>query len=223
MKTFKTDLCHFSQLVLPLGIQGENLARQVVVEVGLCDGYWALNVQAPNGIVYPAAIREENGCVYWAITMGDTAVSGAGKAELTLYGRDGQIIKSETTRTLVHAALPAPDGDIPDPVKTWIDAAYEVLDELKQAGAGNVGAVRYDQMQNLTEAQKATARENIGAGTGNGEDGGVNFVTDETLTLKDGILGVNTAEVVEEDNTLPITSAAVFAEVGNINALLETI
>lgn len=54
-------------------------------------------------------------------------------------------------------------------------------------------------------------------------DVGVNFTTDETLTLKDGILSVNTAHDMEQDNTLPITSAAVFAEVGNINALLETI
>lgn len=52
---------------------------------------------------------------------------------------------------------------------------------------------------------------------------GVNFETDETLTLENGILHVNTAEKVEQDNTLPVTSAAVFAEVGNINALLETI
>lgn len=56
-----------------------------------------------------------------------------------------------------------------------------------------------------------------------GGTGGVQFETDETLSLKDGILGVNTAKAVEKDNTLPITSAAVFAEVGNINALLETI
>lgn len=55
-----------------------------------------------------------------------------------------------------------------------------------------------------------------------GEDG-VAFETDATLTLEDGILSVNTAKEVEQDNTLPVTSAAVFAEVGNINALLETI
>lgn len=53
--------------------------------------------------------------------------------------------------------------------------------------------------------------------------GGTAFETDESLTLKDGILSVNTADVVEEDNTLPVTSAAVFTEVGNINALLATI
>lgn len=52
---------------------------------------------------------------------------------------------------------------------------------------------------------------------------GTSFETDETLTLQDGILSVNTADVVEQDNTLPVTSAAVYTEVGNINALLETI
>lgn len=53
--------------------------------------------------------------------------------------------------------------------------------------------------------------------------GGVDFETDETLTLENGTLSVNTAKAVEQDNTLPITSAAVYTEVGNINALLATI
>lgn len=46
---------------------------------------------------------------------------------------------------------------------------------------------------------------------------------DETLKVTDGILGVNTTNVVEQDNTQPVTSAAVHMTVGNINALLETI
>ena len=39
----------------------------------------------------------------------------------------------------------------------------------------------------------------------------------------DGTLSVDTAAAVEQDNTRPITAAAVYTEVGNINALLETI
>lgn len=54
-------------------------------------------------------------------------------------------------------------------------------------------------------------------------EAGVKFKPDETLKLEDGILSVNTADKVEEDNTLPVTSAAVYTEVGNINALLATI
>jgi hypothetical protein len=53
--------------------------------------------------------------------------------------------------------------------------------------------------------------------------GNVDFRTDETLILKDGVLSVNTTDSMEQDNTLPITSAGVFATVGNIEALLKTI
>ena len=53
--------------------------------------------------------------------------------------------------------------------------------------------------------------------------GGGSFATDETLKMKDGILSVNTTNEMEQDNTLPITSAGVFATVGNIEALLKTI
>lgn len=52
---------------------------------------------------------------------------------------------------------------------------------------------------------------------------GTAFIPDETLTLREGVLSVNTAGVVEADNTLPITSAAVHTTVGNIEILLGTI
>lgn len=67
--------------------------------------------------------------------------------------------------------------------------------------------------------KRITALEEGGSGSG----GGTSFKVDETLSLKDGVLGVNTADTVEADNTLPITSAAVFVTVGNIEALLNTI
>jgi voltage-gated potassium channel Kch len=54
-------------------------------------------------------------------------------------------------------------------------------------------------------------------------EGGVDFITDETLKLENGVLSVNTASEVEADNTLPITSAAVNTTVGNIEVLLKTI
>lgn len=56
-----------------------------------------------------------------------------------------------------------------------------------------------------------------------GGSGGVEFKTDGTLSLKDGILSVNTTSEMESDNTLPITSAGVYATVGNIEVLLKTI
>lgn len=59
--------------------------------------------------------------------------------------------------------------------------------------------------------------------TGSGE-GGTRFTTDETLTLdENGVLKVNTTNETAVDNTLPITSAGVYIQLGNIGALLETI
>ncbi len=43
------------------------------------------------------------------------------------------------------------------------------------------------------------------------------------LDAKTNTLAVDTADAVERDNTKPITSAGVYLEIGNINALLETI
>lgn len=60
-----------------------------------------------------------------------------------------------------------------------------------------------------------------GGGTGGG---GLPFELDgKTLVVENGILRVNTANKAEQDNTLPITSAAVHTTVGNIELLLSRI
>lgn len=53
--------------------------------------------------------------------------------------------------------------------------------------------------------------------------GGAKWELGHTMKLVDNVLDVNTTDEVQQDNTLPITSAAVYTEVGNINALLATI
>lgn len=52
--------------------------------------------------------------------------------------------------------------------------------------------------------------------------GGIIVGQDLQIT-EEGVLSVDKATSVEEDNTRPITAAAVYTEVGNINALLQTI
>ena len=53
--------------------------------------------------------------------------------------------------------------------------------------------------------------------------GAGSYAIGDGLVVKNGKLSVDTATAVEQDNTKPITSAAVYTEVGNINALLATI
>lgn len=56
-----------------------------------------------------------------------------------------------------------------------------------------------------------------------GTGGDFPYILGPTLKVVDNTLDVNTATNVEQDNTLPITSAAVYTTVGNIEILLETI
>ena len=45
----------------------------------------------------------------------------------------------------------------------------------------------------------------------------------ENVSITDGKITVVTTNEATQDNTLPITSAGVYAQIGNINTLLETI
>lgn len=53
--------------------------------------------------------------------------------------------------------------------------------------------------------------------------GGSAFTIGHGLLLEDNVLSVNVVNDAEKDNTLPITSAAVYTTVGNIDSLLQTI
>lgn len=64
---------------------------------------------------------------------------------------------------------------------------------------------------------KMTVREAVPVG------GAFFDIDNETLIMEGGVIRVNTANAVEQDNSLPITSAAVYTTVGNIGAILDTI
>lgn len=55
------------------------------------------------------------------------------------------------------------------------------------------------------------------------ENSGSKLTAGENIEIVDNVISVQTAPNVEKDNTKPITSAAVYTEVGNINILLQTI
>lgn len=79
-------------------------------------------------------------------------------------------------------------------------------------------------LADLTTGEKTNlvAAINEAARTGGG---GTKYQIGSGLILdaKTNTLAVDTADAVERDNTKPITSAGVYLEIGNINALLATI
>ena len=108
-------------------------------------------------------------------------------------------------------------------VTAQIKDVEKITAQLKNVHVGTGGGTT---RHSLLSERGSPDQHPISAITGLEEalrNAGTGFKTDETLTLENGVLSVNTATEAEEDNTLPITSAAVAATVGNIEILLKTI
>lgn len=62
----------------------------------------------------------------------------------------------------------------------------------------------------------------LSEGGGSGSGGAV-YTAGANISIKNNVISVITTDETAQDNTHPITSAGVYAQIGNINALLETI
>ena len=82
------------------------------------------------------------------------------------------------------------------------------------------------QIGNLNDLKTHTKDNLVGAINElevSGGGGGYQIGNGLKLDVETNTLSVDATNSVEQDNTLPITSAGVYVTVGNINALLDTI
>lgn len=132
-------------------------------------------------------------------------------ARVGVYGAnaDGLILPTVwvTLGKVMPAAEPSGDPGADPTLPIWAQLQNQIgdLDDLKTYNKGNL-------VDAINEARSS-------GGTG----GGYNIGSGLKLDAATNTLSVDTAEAVEKDNTKPVTSAAVYTEVGNINALLATI
>lgn len=224
---------------LNLGRKGENLARTILFDISQWrklygDGVVALlHQRAGDAAPYPCNIETDGNTVAWAITAADTAVASQyGKYELQ-YRVNDQLAKSATGAASVYESLGESTAEPPEAQQAWVDKVLQAGAKAESAAdRAEDAAIRqpYPNKEtgtwwvwDATDGNYKDSGEPY-AGSGEGGGGGSSFIkTDETLTLENGVLSVNTAKDAEEDNTLPITSAAVYAEIGNIDVLLKTI
>lgn len=77
----------------------------------------------------------------------------------------------------------------------------------------------------MTELQGSMRAGGALTGRLGGSSGGgvVPYKIGDGLKVVNSTLMVDTADAVEEDNTRPVTSAAVYVEIGNIEALLAAL
>lgn len=97
----------------------------------------------------------------------------------------------------------APTKDVFDLLNDRLKRVEREIRELVEQGGGEIS------LKDIPIASTETA--------------GLVKVGENLEITEDGTLNVLTADNAQEDNTRPITAAAVYAQVGNIDALLETL
>ena len=133
-------------------------------------------------------------------------------ARVGVYGADESGVVLPTVWVSLGKVQPGadPSGDASaDPsLPVWAQLQNQIgdLDDLQTYNKGNL-------VDAINEARSS------------GGSGGGGYTIGDGLKLDAATnpLSVDTAAAVEKDNTKPVTSAAVYTEVGNINALLATI
>ena len=133
-------------------------------------------------------------------------------ARVGVYGADESGVVLPTVWVSLGKVQPGadPSGDASaDPsLPVWAQLQKQIgdLDDLQTYNKGNI-------VEAINEARSS------------GGSGGGGYTIGDGLKLDaaTNTLSVDTAAAVEKDNTKPVTSAAVYTEVGNINALLATI
>lgn len=140
------------------------------------------------------------------LTAGDWRVWLVGNS-----ARDGDVIPRITTN-MAHISVAPTGGTEGNP----FPATPPTVEEQLRADMGNLADLTTEDKSSLVAAINEV-RQTGGGGTAYTIGHGLK------LDAKTNTLSVDTADKMEQDNTLPITSAAVYVEVGNINALLKTI
>lgn len=202
-----------AHLASPPELLTAGMAKAVTVEFVFSDGWSGLTKTAVFSAGRTTVDVLESAWDGNKVVVPHEILADAGPiARVGVYGAnaDGLILPTVwvTLGKVMPAAEPSGDPGAEPTLPIWAQLQNQIgdLDDLKTYNKGNLVAA-------INEAR------NSGGGTG----GGYNIGSGLKLDAETNTLSVDTAETVEKDNTKPVTSAAVYTEVGNINALLATI
>ncbi len=222
VKVAKTT-CKTTPLVpIPKGIVG------ATVSIEYTDSAWA---GLQKTVVFRSAVTKDVLDSGSEVTIPAEVLSRAGvNLYMGVYGVDAAnnvVIPTIWTELGLVNGAAAPSGD------TSSDPSLPVWAQI-QGMIGNLDDLDTDAKSSLV----AAVNEALTKGGGEVDPADVQKIVDDYLKAnppspvkagnglsmaEDGTLSVDTADKAEKDNTKPITSAGVYTEIGNINALLATI
>lgn len=216
---------------IKLGMVGENDARVMVWDIS---EWWLtygegkvtlLHCRDEEGLPYPCGIETTNDHhVRWNVKAGDLGAGGYGKCQLTYSVGEKIVAKSQVYLTFAAPSIVEDPVDPPSSAASWVDeilSVGEVVEEVKPILQQLPFPTIEDAGKSIVVSEDGTkyVLKKITGGGGSGES----YEIGDGLKVVDGTLMVDTVNDVEEDNTKPITSGAVYTTVGNIDALLQLI
>ena len=194
--------------------QYDHLTRTLTV-ADVPEGWvWDLLVQVgPAADIIP--LEEVEGGV--GVTLTEDMLAASGVYALQLRGRRGDMTRhTNVICALVPESLTG-SGQWPEVPTAFIQAERDIR-ELN-AHPPIPGTDGFWQLWSTEDSAYHPSQLPLPEAGGAGYAIGSGLILDEDTNT----LSVDTATTVEEDNTRPITSAAVYQTVGNINSLLESI
>ena len=198
-----------------LARQYDNLTRELRVEGIIPKGWiWDLLVQAGKNLDVISLTQGENSL---SVMLTAEMLALPGYYTLQLRAAQGEKVRhTNMIRVYVPASL---SGDAQWPkLPTEFSQDEEIIRDLN-AHPPIPGSEGFWEIWNTETDQYEKSDLPLPSGSGDG------YAIGSGLKLDKGsnTLSVDTADHVEADNSRPITSAAVFVAVGNIESLLETI
>jgi len=222
MNIYKYTVGELPNIILPLGVQGENEARQIQIDFSEwmtegVTGYPEIKVLTPGGTLYWATAHRgdedglENGdkIICWTLRNVDTGESGNGLIRVILFGENNERLKSMAARTYL---APEFDEAIEPPVAAdiwanWVDQmgvnaattqsnAY-VASQAKDAAEGYAIAIKENRLDLIEGLMNLATTQEFSIATTDWEavTGGYAY------TLNVPIITEDTAALLHMDDT----------------------
>lgn len=123
----------FGKTAIDIGRLAENQAVQVRVDLSSIlsqepKATASMVVESPSGDKYSATTRMAGQTLIWDVLAADVASAGMGKAQLTIMGANGEVLKSAVAVIRISGSIVG-NGQAPNPVQNWIDSATKALNE----------------------------------------------------------------------------------------------
>lgn len=197
----------------PIAMQYDNLSRELAVLGDLPEGWkWDMLMECDKQLNIITLAPIEGGV---GVTLTEDMLSLSGVYFMQLRGTQGEVVRHTN---IIQAFIPkslSGDAQWPEVPSEFsqMEARMQELNEHPPKPGPDGFWLIWDLDSHAYETSDIPLPD----------DGGGYYKIGAGLKVEEGFLMVDTASAVEEDNTKPVTSAAVYMELGNVEALLSNI